>query len=154
LLAEAFSLRLHFVSELLGELFEELPLARGQRGGNLDGHLDQLITAAAAGAAHDALALDAQNAAGLRARWDFQLSLSFERRNLELAAEGGLNERDGDRARDVVARALEERMRSDRHRELEIPGRAIRTRRVAAALHGSRGTLFDARRDGDRNGSR
>ena len=62
---------------------------------HLDGHLDALVAATEPPAVRDALALDAEHRARLRALRDAQLALAVERRHLDLAAEGRVRERDG-----------------------------------------------------------
>src|SRR6266581_1401775 len=81
---------------LVGELLEELALARGQVGRGLDDDADVLVAARLAVALGDALAAQAEGAPRLRALGDAHLDLAIERRDLDVGAERGLREADRD----------------------------------------------------------
>src|SRR5262249_25899319 len=137
---EGTALGLNVLAQLAGQLLEELALARCQLGRDLDGDLDPLIAPPDPGAARDSLALDAEDRAGLRPGRNAQLALAVEGRHLDLASEGGLHERDGDLAQDVVGRSLEEGVRLHLDRDLEIARRAVRARLVPRAADDARGS--------------
>ena len=63
----------------------------------------------------------------------------------------GLHERNGDRTDHVVARPLEERVRSYHHHQLEIARRLTFAREIPPALDRAGRPIFDPRRDGHRN---
>src|SRR5262249_29205224 len=102
-------------------------------------------------APRDALSLDSEDRAGLRALRYAELALAVERRHLDLAAERRLNEGHRHLAQDVVTRSPEEGVLLHLDRDLEIARRTIGARLVPRGAHDPRRARLDAGRDGHRD---
>src|SRR5262249_20919003 len=113
LLEEVLAPGLDVVVLELGQLAEEFFLAGGQPGGGLDDDLDQFVAAAPAVDIRHAAALELQDLAGLRAAGDGQAVGTVERGDLDLGAQRGLGEADGDAGDQIAAGAFEERVLAD-----------------------------------------
>jgi len=109
--------------ERLRELLEELALLGGEALRDDDADEDVEIAAAPAAERRDALALEAQDRAGLGALGHGELRLpSVERRDLEGGAEGGLRDAHWHLAEEVRAVALEERVLRHPQDDVEVAG--------------------------------
>ena len=91
------------------ELFEEFALFAGEFAGSFDLHVNDDIASRMAVHLGDALLLQAELRACLRAFRNFEHCGLAERRNGNFGTEGGLREIDGDGAVQVIFVALEER---------------------------------------------
>ena len=87
-------------------------------------------------------------AAGLRAGRDLDLHLAaVDRRHLKFTAKCGARHRDRHAAMQVGAVTLEEFVRSDFEKNIEIAGRAAAQARLAFAGEPDTGTVFDTGRN-------
>lgn len=142
---------MNVLTELLCELFEDQALPLGELSRHLNRDLDALIASPEACPMRNPLAFDAQYGAWLSARWYPHLALSVERRQLDIAAERGMGERNGNGAHDVIPVASKEQMRSHMYEHLEVARGAIGPHPIAGAAHQPGGTLFDAGGNGHGN---
>ena len=126
-----------FGSRLL-ELAQQLLLLARQAGRRLHDDGDILVAAAAPVDIRDALALQAERRAGLRALADRIADLAVERRHLDLRSAGCLRERDGHLAVDVLPLPREQRVAADADRDHQIAARAAVESGVALAAHAQR----------------
>src|ERR687886_2933091 len=117
----------------LGELFEEAPLLARERGRRHHGDRDVEVAAPAPAQGGHAVAFQAEDRAGLRARRDLQRLLPAERGDAHLGAERGLREGDGDRGVEVVALPLEDLVLFDVDDDVEVSGGAALRPRLALA---------------------
>src|SRR5205085_1066947 len=93
-----------------------------------------------------AVAFQAEDRAGLCARRDFQILLSFERRHTHLRAERGLREGDGDRGVEVVSLPLEDFVLFDVDDDVEVArGASLRPRLALARETQARASLHARR---------
>src|SRR5207253_3257976 len=149
LVGEALALGRDMFLFQLGQLAEELFLAPGQLPGRLHHQLDEKVTLAAAAQAGHAPAGDTQHLAALDAAFQGLAKRAIERRHLDVAAEGGLADRDRHLADQMVAVPLKERMRP--HVDAAVPvaaaAAAIASLALPTAANGS--PVIDAGRDGD-----
>ena len=100
-----------FDGDGFGELPQELLLLLGELGGRLHADFDDEVALAVGVQVGNALAAQLELLAALRAFGDLDGFDAFERVDLELGAERGLREADGNDAVEVVAIALEELVR-------------------------------------------
>ena len=131
----------------LGEFLEQLALARGQAARRLDDHLDQLVAAPVAVKIDDALALEAQDLARLRAGRNLQLHFAFERRHFDLGAERGLRETDRHFDNHVVVLAHEHLVLLDVDDDVEVALRSAAVAGLALAAQLEARAVVDARRN-------
>src|SRR5262249_10897427 len=98
-----------------------------------DPHADQVVAAASAPQPRHALAAQPQHGAALRAGRQLQLLVAVERRHVDLVAERGLGDVDGQLVDDVGVLPLEVRVRRDRNHDVEIARRAAAAAELALA---------------------
>ena len=131
-----------FGSRLL-ELAQQVLLLARQAGRCLHDDGDILVAAAAPIDIRDALALQTERRAGLRALADRIADLAVERRHLDLRSAGCLRERDGHLAVDVLPLPREQRVAADADRDHQIAARAAVESGVALAAHAQRLAVVD-----------
>src|SRR5436309_559935 len=108
------------------EFFVELALGRREIGRHDDLDLHELIPAAAAAGADTRHPIGGQpeRPPARRGRRDLHRDFASQRRHLDVRAQRRLGRRDRQLELDVVARPLEERVRGDRHGEIEVAAAA------------------------------
>ncbi len=140
-------MRLGRGTELGGELLQKLSLPIRELRRHFDCHLYAQIPTAKARATRDSFALHPKHGPWLCSTGHAQLAFAIEGRNVDLAPQCGVSKCDWNRAKDVVAFAAKEPMRSDLDDDFEIAGSSVGTRSVAGAAHKSRCARLDARRN-------
>src|SRR6266478_67735 len=115
----------------LGQIPEQLFLAFSQMPWGFHEYRDQQITVSCAAQAGHAFAGNADNFAALNAALQMMLKGAVQRRNLDLAAQGGLAKRNRHLANQVRAVALEERMLANAQKDIEIAARPTRIARFS-----------------------
>src|SRR5437763_324805 len=85
-----------------------------------------------------ALATELEDLAMLGARRDFDLLLAGKHRDFQLSPQGGLRERDGDLADQIIVMALEELVGLDDDVGMQIARRAAAHARLALAAQDDR----------------
>src|ERR1700733_576320 len=98
-----------FDSQSLAKLFQRAALIAGELRRDDHAYVDVKVAAAAMGI-RKALSLLAENLSGLRAFGNLEFGFALQRGNLDLRAECGLGKADWDRAIEVCAATLEERV--------------------------------------------
>ena len=131
LIGKRLSLGKDIFPHVLGQLLEQRALPRRERGGHLEGDLDQLISPPHARAARNALLFDAEDASRLCSLRDANLAFAVERGHLDLSTERRLHECDRDVASHIVSGAAKERMRAHLDGDLQIAGGLVGARPVA-----------------------
>src|SRR5579883_1550347 len=106
------------------KLFEQLALFAGDARRDANVNVDVEIAAAAAVDVGNALVLEPELRAGLRAFRDLQLVRLFERGDFDLGAERGLRDIDRNGAVQVLLAALEKRVRLHLEEDVKVAGRA------------------------------
>src|SRR5438552_5519 len=117
------------------EFFVELALGRREIGRHDDLDLHELIPAAAAAGADTRHPIGGQpeRPPARRGRRDLHRDFASQRRHLDVRAQRRLGRRDRQLELDVVARPLEERVRGDRHGEIEVAAAAAPAPRAGSA---------------------
>src|SRR5437899_3066372 len=119
------------------EFFVELALGRREIGRHDDLDLHELIPAAAAAGADTRHPIGGQpeRPPARRGRRDLHRDFASQRRHLDVRAQRRLGRRDRQLELDVVARPLEERVRGDRHGEIEVAAAAADAGALAGHAH-------------------
>ena len=99
-------------------------MAVGEPHRRLDDHLAEEVSGVTRAQPLDALAAQAEDLPGLGLGRHLHLGRTVERRNIDLAAEGGLREADRHLAVKVVALALEDAVLLEVDDDVEVAGRA------------------------------
>lgn len=154
IIEEALFLWVDAVAAELAELAQEFLLAGAEVLRREDFDDNVLVAAAGAAQVRDAASLEAQDLAALRAGGDFHVDGAVERRHLDGAAEGRLDEGDRNLDDDVGALPLEEFMRLDEDIDVEVAVAAAVRARLAMARYAQARALVDALRDRDLDGVR
>src|SRR5471032_1118703 len=129
------------------EVAQHVLLLFGQLDGRLDGHVAEQVARVAGTHALDALALQTESLARLRALWNRERHLARQRRHFDFAAQRRLGERDRHFAMQVVAFALEHRVRLDVNFHIQVARRSAIGARLAVAGRADAHAVVDADRD-------
>src|SRR5262249_14168492 len=130
------------------ELVEQVGLTPGQVLGRLDLDLDVHVAGHLRAQHRHTLALEPELLAGLRPLRNFHPRLAaVHGRHIEVAAERGGGHGDGHAAKNVGAVALEELVRLDREKNVEVAGRTATHAGLAFAGEADAGAVFHAGRN-------
>src|SRR5881628_1207745 len=131
-----------------GVFLQQFLLLRSQLRGDFDFHADELIARAIAPQAGRAEPLEPEDLVMLRPGRDVDdRAVAFQRRHLDLRAERGGGETDGELADDVVALASEGRMRGHLDQHIEVAGGAAVLPRLALVRQAQPSARLDAGRN-------
>src|SRR6185503_4354400 len=136
--------RLSYLRRQLFELRQQLALAFGEILRRFHRYLNVHVSSLFRPQHRHSFACQPEAAAGLRASRDFYLYLAaVDRRHLKFTAKCGAHHRDWHAAMQIGAITLEELVRSDFEKNIEIAGRAAAQARLAFASEPDTGTVFD-----------
>ncbi len=127
-------------------------MALGEPDRRLDHHLAEEVSGIARAQPLDALAAQAKDLPGLGLGRHLHLGRAVERRDLDLAAEGGLRKADRHLAVQVVAIALKHPVRPEMDDDVEVAGRSAVHAGLALAGEANAIALVHAGRNLDREG--
>ena len=131
------------------ELAEKLLLLVRERCRRNDRHLHMLIAVAVAAQLGNALALEAEVRARLRAGRNLQLDLLGQCRNLDVIAQRSLRERQRNLAVNIIVLAVEEVMRLDAKDDVQVAVRAALGAAFPFAVQTNLSALINTRRNAD-----
>src|SRR5256712_5212160 len=147
-LAEDAALMVERLAAVPGVLLQQFLLLRSQIRGDFDFHADKLIARAIAPQAGRAEPLEPEDLVMLRPGRDLDdRAVALQRRHLDLRAERGGGETDGELADDVIALASEGRMRGHLDQHIEVAGGAAVLARLALVRQAQPIARLDAGRN-------
>lgn len=153
LVEEPVSLGIHRHTAFLRKFREQFLLACGQlrRNLNLDDKL--LVAGTMALKTRDAESFESKDLVVLCAGGNLDHCVAFQGRDFDLATHHGGHHMDGDLADDVMPFSLEDGMRLDGNRDVEITRRSVVQTRLAFVREAQPHARFDTGRDMDCNGA-
>jgi hypothetical protein len=141
--------RRRFLPAQLGQLTEQFLLLGVEPGRGLHGHVDDQVAAARAVQVLHAVVVERDDLAGLGAGADVDVGRPVQALHVEGGPEGGRYHGDRDRAVQVVALALEDRVRPLGDLQEQVAGRAAARADLALPGQLDVGAVLDAGRDAD-----
>src|SRR6185312_608199 len=137
----------------LGQLLEQRLLLLVELGRRLHRHVDDQVTAAGVVQVPHSQPVQRDDLAGLGARADVQVPGAVQRLHRQGRPERGGHHRDRDRAMEIVALALEDRVRPLHDLEEQVAGRPAAGADLPLARELDMRPVLDARRDPDLDGT-
>src|SRR5215469_6485942 len=135
------------------QLLEQRFLLLVELGRRLHRHVDDQVTAPGVVQVPHAQAIERDDLTGLRARADVQLAGAVERLNRQVRPQGRGHHRDRDRAVQIIALPLEDRVRPLDDLEEQIARRPATRADLSLARELDVGSVLDARRNPDLDGA-
>src|SRR5215467_5283623 len=152
LVEEPVSLGIHRHTAFFRKFREQFLLACGQLRRNLNFDNKLLVACTMAFKTRDAESFESKDLVVLGAGGNLDHCVALQGRDFDLATHHGGHHMDGDLADDVVPFSLEDRMRLDANRDVEITRRSVVQTRLALVREAQPHARFDTGRDMDCNG--